>query len=299
MAKTPKPIKYTHVKSRAKKQARLALVPHKANQYRPLLVRRWGLALILLLVFVMQASYNFASTGSVLGERSDISAESLLVATNNARSKNNLATLSPNEALNQAAEAKAADMIKRDYWAHNGPDGTEPWVFIQAAGYSYASAGENLARNFNSVDATVDAWMASPDHRANLLENKYQDVGFAVAHGQVGGRPADIIVAMYGQPARQGAVAGVSAPVTTLAKASSLSPIGRFGVAVQNLTPAAIGSLILILLAAIVALAAHTYRDKLPKRLKKSWYKHHGLIKSTGLAGLAVIMVVLYGGGSL
>lgn len=254
---------------------------------------------MILLVFVVQASYNFTTGGSVLGEGSNLSAERLLESTNEERVKNGLQPLSHNPNLEQAAILKAHDMLNRQYWSHSAPDGTAPWMFLDKAGYSYVAAGENLARDFNSSEATVAAWMASPEHRANLLDEDFKDVGFAVVHGMLSGRNSSVAVAFYGDPSDSGVVAGASAPITTVASAAGLSPMARLGVALQSLTPAAIGSLIVMMAVTIVALMAHTYRKKLPKRLQRSWYRHHGLIKSGGLACLAFMMVVLYGGGSL
>ena len=299
MAKRQKLTRYESTRQRAKRHAKLAFVPHKANQYRPHLVRRWGLLSVLALVFFMQATYNFTTEGSVLGDSSDLTATQLITTTNETRAKAGLNLLAPSEELEDAARAKALDMFDRQYWAHNAPDGTEPWVFLDRAGYSYAAAGENLARNFSSSQATVAAWMASPEHRANLLEEDYEDIGLAVAYGQMEGRQTTIVVAMYGEPSATSLGARVVSPASTVASASSLSPVTRLGVALQGLSPAVVGSLILMLVAALVALVAHAYRDKLPKGLRRSWYRHHGLIKSGGLASLAVVMVIIYGGGSL
>ncbi|MFS8119533.1 MAG: CAP domain-containing protein, partial [Microcoleus sp.] len=51
---------------------------------------------------------------------------------------------------------------------HVSPTGVQPWVWINDTGYNYDTAGENLAKNYPSTQATVDAWMASPVHRANI-----------------------------------------------------------------------------------------------------------------------------------
>ncbi len=59
-----------------------------------------------------------------------MSRNGLLISTNTERSSNGLPALSINDKLNQAAQAKANDMVARDYWSHNTPDGQEPWVFF-------------------------------------------------------------------------------------------------------------------------------------------------------------------------
>ncbi len=135
---------------------------------------------------------------SILGYASVIPPQTIIELTNNERLKLGLNPLKLNEELTQAAQAKAVDMFAKSYWAHNAPDGTEPWSFILKAGYSYLHAGENLARDFNSPDAVVTAWMNSPSHKANLISPKYQDIGVAVMDGKINGVETTLVVQMFG-----------------------------------------------------------------------------------------------------
>jgi hypothetical protein len=95
-------------------------------------------------------------------------------------------------------------MAARDYWSHQTPQGNPPWVFAQAQGYTYQKLGENLATGFSGPQATIDGWMASTEHRNNMLDNAYSQVGFGYANNPnytaAGGGPMTIIVAFYGQP---------------------------------------------------------------------------------------------------
>src|SRR3990172_3890597 len=93
---------------------------------------------------------------------------------------------------------KAQDMLDYGYWAHNSPTGKSPWVFIRSSGYNYVYAGENLARGFATADSVMKAWMASPDHRANVLSANYEDVGFAVKLGKLNGEETVLIVEELG-----------------------------------------------------------------------------------------------------
>src|SRR3989344_8453739 len=86
--------------------------------------------------------------GDVLAYATNMTDSGLLDSTNKARSENNLKPLAYNPVLDQAAQAKADDMSKRNYWSHNTPDGKEPWIFIDTAGYKYFKAAENLAYGF-------------------------------------------------------------------------------------------------------------------------------------------------------
>ncbi|HVS58950.1 MAG TPA: CAP domain-containing protein [Candidatus Saccharimonadales bacterium] len=140
---------------------------------------------------------------SVLGYATDMSIQSLLDDTNSQRSGNGQASLQLNGQLDAAAQAKANDMATRDYWSHNTPDGKTPWTFITSAGYSYQTAGENLAYGFDTAAATVTGWMNSPEHRANILNTTYKQVGFGIANAAnyQGSGPETIVVAMYADPA--------------------------------------------------------------------------------------------------
>lgn len=242
-----------------------------------------------------------ATSGTVLGDRASITAAALLDDTNNARQQNGLPAITLNQQLNQAAYLKAQDMFKQQYWAHTAPDGTEPWKWFGDAKYSYRFAGENLAKNFYTADAATTAWMNSPEHRANILSRDYVDVGFAIVSGPLAGRETTIIVALYAAPVSE-AVAGIQddAPnvvVATDGRADGI--VTQLGIAVQSLTPASVGSVVLLLVAAMVAFTAHLYRQKLPKQLRQSWYRHHGVYKMIGLTSVIMVVVTLYSGGQI
>ncbi len=138
--------------------------------------------------------------------------DTLIMLTNQQRLAAGLQPLHENADLMASAYAKAEDMLTRNYWAHFAPDGTSPWHFISQSGYQYKGAGENLAMDFSDDQAVMDGWMASPTHRANVLNPAYQDVGVAVVDGQLQGHETTLVVAHYGTPAH--AVARASAPVT-------------------------------------------------------------------------------------
>src|SRR5690554_2458889 len=201
--RTKKIAKSTKVaQAKVRKHLKRTLVPHKGNQYRPHLVRLHGITAVLVLAVLMQLVYGLVSSGKieVLGRVSNISAGDVLTDTNTERAKSSLPALQLNEALSDAAFAKAQDMFTNNYWAHTSPTGVTPWKWLGDSGYNYDVAGENLAKNFPTAQDTVDAWMNSPTHRANILNNRYQDIGLAVVDGTLDGRPTTLVVAYYGAP---------------------------------------------------------------------------------------------------
>jgi len=151
---------------------------------------------------------------AVLGEQSNLSQYSLLETTNENRAANERTGLVLNTQLQQAAQAKANDMVTKDYWAHTTPSGEQPWKFITAAGYQYQAAGENLAFGFDSAESLAKAWMQSSEHRANLLGSSYSQVGFGVAQSSdfVGHGNETVVVAMYATPSQSAVL-----PASTIA----------------------------------------------------------------------------------
>ena len=172
-----------------------AVVPRKRNGYRPYLTNRYGMAMIVVMVFAVCVSYVQQSP-AVLGAEVAIRPTELLKEVNKERGQEKLPELTISQKLTRAAEAKAEDMIANQYWAHESPSGATPWKWVNAAGYHYAYAGENLAKNFASADSTVAAWMASEGHRKNLMHEYYTEAGFAVIDGELDGADATLVVGL-------------------------------------------------------------------------------------------------------
>jgi hypothetical protein len=125
---------------------------------------------------------------------------SILLATNAVRAEHGLRPLRLNAKLTRAAEDRLRDMYDQRYFDHYAPDGTEPFVWFTREQYDYLDAGENLAKAYNSGQSVVDDWMQSPAHRSNVLGEKYEDIGIAIAAGTpFGEAKGATIVALYGR----------------------------------------------------------------------------------------------------
>ena len=166
--------------------------------------------------------------GNVLAYATSISPSDLLADTNSARAASNIKPLKTNLELARAAQAKANDMASRNYWSHNTPEGNPPWVFVEAQGYNYQKIGENLAAGFSDSQATINGWMASPEHKANMLDPLFNEVGFGFANnpnytstGNNG--PMTIVVAYYGEPTPGAATVAAVAP-SQINGASQVTP---------------------------------------------------------------------------
>lgn len=175
------------------------LVPRMSNNHRAKILHTSSLFLISAFLIILQVGIDRTSYfGGVLGFASSISKNEVVNLTNSKRIAAGLEPLTLNETLSSAAWAKGTDMINKDYWAHTAPDGTEPWSFFNSLGYRYRYAGENLARDFSNASSAVEAWMASPTHKDNILNPKYKEIGIGIVEGDLAGSDTTIIVQFFG-----------------------------------------------------------------------------------------------------
>jgi len=126
----------------------------------------------------------------------------IIQETNLQRQENgNLPALIENTMLDKAASAKANDMFKNQYFEHVSLSGVDPGKLVQNYGYDYIVAGENLILgNFSSEKEVVQDWMNSPGHRANILNNRYTEIGVAITKGTYKGETVWIGVQEFGMP---------------------------------------------------------------------------------------------------
>ncbi|GGP86215.1 hypothetical protein GCM10010278_75730 [Streptomyces melanogenes] len=90
-----------------------------------------------------------------------------------------------NAVLAALATALSEDMAARGFFDHTDPDGRSTWDRWAEAGVE-AFGGENIARGQADAKAVMDAWMKSPEHRANILNCGYQTLGVGVHFGEGG-----------------------------------------------------------------------------------------------------------------
>ncbi len=182
-----------------KRHFRNAFVPHDGNDHRPHVLRRKALttyAIVIILVKVAVTGVAIVYPGQ--SSTSDLTPNQIIKLTNAARTSNGLKSLTTNVALNAGAELKANDMLSKQYFAHVSPTNVTPWFWFKKAGYNYSAAGENLAIDFTTSEDLVEAWLASPSHRKNLLNSQYKDIGVAVATGKMNGISSTVIVQFFG-----------------------------------------------------------------------------------------------------
>ena len=175
-------------------------IPSDANGYKPRALRPKSLlfyAFLAVGVKVVITAFLFLSYPSP-AVLSEITTAGIFRMINVSREADGLEPLSLNPILSEAASTKGADMLARQYFAHDTPDGKRPWEWINREQYDYVVAGENLAMGFITAEAAHQALMQSPTHRKNILNGRYSDIGLAVIEGELNGLHTQLLVQFFG-----------------------------------------------------------------------------------------------------
>jgi uncharacterized protein YkwD len=128
--------------------------------------------------------------------------EAVFCLVNRERTRHGEAPLRPNVRLRRAAQEHTHSMVAGGYFEHDGPGGATPLSRLRAVGYiSSSTRGYEIGENIGwgtlwlaTPRAIVASWMASPGHRANILDRRFRDTAIGVsanlprsfAHGQPG-----------------------------------------------------------------------------------------------------------------
>ncbi len=96
---------------------------------------------------------------------------------NKEREKAGLSILKNDSKLTQLSVIKGNDMFKRNYFDHYSPLYGYAWDMAGIFDYSFTSIGENIAKNYTSPESVVQAWLKSPSHKANMMNENYTNIG--------------------------------------------------------------------------------------------------------------------------
>jgi hypothetical protein len=156
------------------------VIASEHNDWQPWIIRPTAFVCFCIMTWTLRlalpVSFSFA--------QATIDAADVMAKINLERTNRFIPALTSNSKLSTAAGAKSNDMLARSYFAHVDPDGNYVWGRIESAGYApYLTLGENLAMDFGSASGVVEAWMNSPTHRANIVNQKFEDQGLASIYG--------------------------------------------------------------------------------------------------------------------
>lgn len=153
------------------------------------------------------------------GSFSSASERELVTRTNRSRAAAGLRALRVDSTLTSVARWRSKDMIQRDYFSHDIPGYGNVFKKLDAKGYCYRLAGENIGWNtYPDGDATAAIhrmFMDSSGHRKNVLGRSWEAIGVGAYKGSDGKKMWTVLFADK---------CGSSAPKSTAKPASKATP---------------------------------------------------------------------------
>ena len=105
---------------------------------------------------------------------------------NTIRLENCLSALNANQAINLVAQYRSQDMIDRDYFSHQTPEGKNINNILQEFGVMFAACGENIQYvsppSWANPELFFNSWMNSDLHRANILSGNFSQIGIGISN---------------------------------------------------------------------------------------------------------------------
>lgn len=123
-------------------------------------------------VYIEPEMVSLASSLSGSAE-SQSAAKAAFDMINTQRKSAGLKALTWNSGLETAASVRAVEAS--EVWSHTRPNGSDYWTVNSNLVYA-----ENLAKCYTTADTAVDAWMASPGHKANIMDNELATGAIAI-----------------------------------------------------------------------------------------------------------------------
>lgn len=108
----------------------------------------------------------------------------LLDLTNSIRARHDLPLLSWSSSAALSSRKHSLDMAENSFFSHIGSDLTDPGLRLNASGISYVAAGENIIAGYYSVIYASHAWFNSPEHRKNILDERFCNIGIGFEYLQ-------------------------------------------------------------------------------------------------------------------
>jgi hypothetical protein len=105
--------------------------------------------------------------------------QEMLESVNSVRASLNVAPLCYNSKIIEAAERHNNDMVTNNIFSHTGSDGSSVGVRVTDTTYTWGRVAENIAKGQRSVESVMNAWINSPGHYGNIINDDVIHFGAA------------------------------------------------------------------------------------------------------------------------
>ena len=148
------------------------------------------IAALVIVLFAVSSVASFAQPRSTMAWSQGFNSQSerdLIALTNRSRAAAGLKALKVDSTLTATARWRSKDMITRDYFSHDIPGYGSVFKKLDAKGYCYHVAGENIGWNTYPDDLATAAihkmFMDSTEHRRNILGKAWDVIGVGAYQG--------------------------------------------------------------------------------------------------------------------
>jgi len=143
-------------------------------------------------ILIKQRPYSFVYTGTIVeppkltdlqwADVEKAEAWEIFDMTNIIRMRNGLDPLNWNSGATKAAFGHSKEMYEKNYFGHESKWSGDLTARLQAEDVAFTEAGENIASDYPDGLAAVCGWVNSDNHRQNVLNPDYTDLGVGVYH---------------------------------------------------------------------------------------------------------------------
>lgn len=159
----------------------------------------------LIFTFALLCMFGYVSAPvlaleSGLSQAKTLVSSDIIASVNKERLAKGLPLYKENANLSRAAEFKVKSLVELRALEHTQSSNGSLWWPLLKAGYEYSAMGENLAQGIFDPDELVKDWMSSPNHRANIVNPNYTEIGVSVMTGIFNGYSVPYVVLYAGTP---------------------------------------------------------------------------------------------------
>jgi hypothetical protein len=178
-------------------------IPHQGNGYKPHSLHPKRIAfhaasLVAIKAMVVLLAIIFPLSAWMSPDLAVAQGKKIIALTNEVRKSLDVPILLENKKLDEAAAAKAQDMLLKEYFAHISPENKGLDYFLGNVNYKYAVAGENLAIGFATPEEVIAAWKNSPTHYANMIDPDFLEIGVGMDEGSYKGADTTLVAQYFG-----------------------------------------------------------------------------------------------------
>ncbi len=149
-------------------------------------MKKGGRTVALLLAVELSACIRVVGVSSPTQPTTSVNDEvqSLVTLINHHRRNIGCPALAWNSVVARVAQAHSDDMIRRNYFDHNTPEGASPARRLENAGLRWSREAENIAAGQRTAHEVYDSWMRSSGHRANIENCALREHGIGFTRGR-------------------------------------------------------------------------------------------------------------------